>query len=78
MREKRGWTIITRVVSDEQRKELNGVKIISIAPGIIDTGMQKKIRESDERDFEHLDRFVEYKEQGLLSLRMKLHANLFK
>lgn len=64
---KAGLDHYTRVVSDEQRNELHGVKIISIAPGIIDTGMQKKIRETDEKDFEHLDRFVEYKEHGLLS-----------
>ncbi|MCJ8006037.1 (S)-benzoin forming benzil reductase [Lederbergia wuyishanensis] len=65
---KAGLDHYTRVVSEEQKHVPNGVKVISVAPGIIDTGMQERIRESDREDFELLDRFVEYKEQGKLSL----------
>jgi len=64
---KAGLDHYTRVVSEEQKHVPNGVKVISVAPGIIDTGMQEKIRESDKEDFELLDRFVEYKEQSKLS-----------
>ncbi|MCR2820952.1 (S)-benzoin forming benzil reductase [Lederbergia panacisoli] len=64
---KAGLDHYTRVVSEEQKSVPNGVKIISIAPGIIDTGMQGRIRESDKEDFELIDRFVEYKKQGMLS-----------
>ncbi|CAM4052757.1 (S)-benzoin forming benzil reductase [Lederbergia lenta] len=64
---KAGLDHYTRVVSQEQDGEINGVKIISIAPGIIDTGMQEKIRSVDEKDFELVGRFIDYKEQGQLS-----------
>ncbi|MBS4177353.1 (S)-benzoin forming benzil reductase [Lederbergia citrea] len=64
---KAGLDHYTRVVAEEQKNVPYGVKVISIAPGIIDTGMQEKIRMSDEKDFVLLDRFKGYKEQGLLS-----------
>ena len=43
------------------------VDIVSIAPGIIDTDMQETIRSSSALAFPLLDRFIDYKEQGLLS-----------
>lgn len=64
---KAGLDHYTRVVSEEQRNQLYGVKMISIAPGIIDTGMQAKIRTVDEKDFELVDQFIDYKEKGHLS-----------
>lgn len=64
---KAGLDHYTRVVSAEQSTEPFGVKIISIAPGIIDTDMQATIRDSDKKDFDLLDRFIDYKKQGLLS-----------
>ncbi|MBS4198718.1 (S)-benzoin forming benzil reductase [Bacillus sp. FJAT-49732] len=64
---KAGLDHYTRVVSEEQKHQPNGVKVISIAPGIIDTSMQERIRESNKKEFELLDRFVEYKKQGMLS-----------
>ncbi|ANU10712.1 short-chain dehydrogenase/reductase SDR [Planococcus antarcticus DSM 14505] len=47
--------------------EYEGVKVVSVAPGIIDTGMQKKIRQSDAADFPLIEKFLDYKESGLLS-----------
>lgn len=44
-----------------------GVKVVSVAPGIIDTGMQEKIRESEAADFPLIEKFLDYKESGLLS-----------
>ncbi|MDJ0331621.1 SDR family NAD(P)-dependent oxidoreductase [Planococcus sp. S3-L1] len=43
------------------------VKVVSVAPGIIDTGMQEKIRQSEAADFPLLEKFLHYKENGLLS-----------
>ncbi|GIN74150.1 short-chain dehydrogenase [Bacillus sp. J14TS2] len=63
---KAGLDHFTRVVSEEQAKKENGVKIISIAPGIIDTGMQEKIRSVKAEDFELVDKFKGYKENNLL------------
>lgn len=48
-------------------QEYADVKVISIAPGIIDTDMQGVIRQSAESDFPLIDNFKEYKEQGMLS-----------
>lgn len=49
------------------QKEYEDIKILSIAPGIIDTDMQGKIRESSEADFPLIENFKAYKEQGMLS-----------
>jgi len=54
-------------VALEQLKATQPVEIVSIAPGIIDTGMQEAIRASHEDAFPLLERFIDYKEQGLLS-----------
>lgn len=48
-------------------KEYEGIKVISVAPGIIDTGMQAQIRSSSDTDFPLLPNFKAYKEQGRLS-----------
>lgn len=55
------------VVAKEQASSSHPVKIVSIAPGIIDTEMQKTIRNSDEEKFPLHEKFVTYKDQGLLS-----------
>lgn len=62
---KAGLDHFSRVVAIEQANEKYPVEVVSIAPGIIDTEMQETIRSS--RDFPLLDRFITYKEQGLLS-----------
>ena len=64
---KAGLDHFSRVVSLEQANSTNPVDIVSIAPGIIDTGMQETIRASGEAAFPLLDQFIHYKEQGLLS-----------
>jgi benzil reductase ((S)-benzoin forming) len=42
-------------------------RIVSMAPGIIDTPMQALIRSSDERDFPALERFVDFHQQKQLA-----------
>ena len=64
---KAGLDHFSRVVALEQLKAKYPVEIVSIAPGIIDTGMQENIRASNEDAFPLLDKFIDYKEQGLLS-----------
>lgn len=64
---KAGLDHFSRVVALEQEDAVYPVDIVSIAPGIIDTGMQETIRESKADAFPLLDQFVAYKEQGLLS-----------
>ncbi|MET0787231.1 MAG: SDR family NAD(P)-dependent oxidoreductase [Paenisporosarcina sp.] len=64
---KAGLDHFSRVVAIEQLNAENPVEIVSIAPGIIDTGMQEMIRSSKEDAFPLLEKFIDYKEQGLLS-----------
>lgn len=45
-----------RTVGEEQQIR-NGVKVVAIAPGVVDTPMQAEIRESDESRFPNVDRF---------------------
>ncbi|MDW0110305.1 SDR family NAD(P)-dependent oxidoreductase [Sporosarcina aquimarina] len=63
---KAGLDRFSEVVRLEQNRAAYPVGIVSIAPGIIDTGMQETIRSSDIGGFPMLDRFIEYKEQGKL------------
>jgi benzil reductase ((S)-benzoin forming) len=53
-------------VADSELKEL-GIRVFSIAPGIVDTEMQSEIRLANEKDFPALNRFMDYKSEGLLS-----------
>ncbi|WP_252502572.1 SDR family NAD(P)-dependent oxidoreductase [Sporosarcina sp. Marseille-Q4943] len=64
---KAGLDHFSRVVSLEQKQAEYPVDILSIAPGIIDTGMQETIRASNADDFPLHDRFVDYKRHGHLS-----------
>jgi benzil reductase ((S)-benzoin forming) len=64
---KAGLDHFSLVIALEQEKATQPVEIVSIAPGIIDTGMQEVIRSSNEVAFPLLERFIDYKEQGLLS-----------
>ncbi|PKM95621.1 MAG: short-chain dehydrogenase [Firmicutes bacterium HGW-Firmicutes-1] len=58
--------MFTRCVAIEQEKEEFPVKIISFAPGIIDTDMQNEIRQASIKHFSQLERFIGLKENGSL------------
>jgi benzil reductase ((S)-benzoin forming) len=64
---KAGLDHFSRVVALEQGNAEHPVDIVSIAPGIIDTGMQETIRGSNEEAFPLLEKFMDYKDKGLLS-----------
>ncbi|NYF25229.1 SDR family NAD(P)-dependent oxidoreductase [Sporosarcina sp. JAI121] len=64
---KAGLDHFSRVVVLEQQNAKYPVDIVSIAPGIIDTDMQETIRGSKEEAFPLLEKFIDYKEKGLLS-----------
>jgi benzil reductase ((S)-benzoin forming) len=50
------------VISEEQKKETFPIKIVSLAPGVIDTKMQDEIREIKAEKFDKLAYFVNLKE----------------
>ncbi len=49
--------------------KVNGLplRIASVAPGVVDTGMQAQVRGSEQKDFPQLNRFIEMKEKNLLT-----------
>lgn len=55
-----------RVVGAEQA-ERGGVRVLSVAPGVVATAMQEAVRASDATDFPHVQRFHRLHEQGELA-----------
>jgi len=55
--------ILTEVIAEEKHKNLT---LFSIHPGIVDTNMQKEIRDSDPDSFHLLDKFIAYYNNGEL------------
>ncbi|WP_391119006.1 SDR family NAD(P)-dependent oxidoreductase [Psychrobacillus sp. L3] len=64
---KAGLDRFTEAVNLEESNKPNGVRLVSIAPGIIDTNMQQTIRQSSTSAFPSVERFKEYKASGQLS-----------
>ncbi|MFZ5988963.1 MAG: (S)-benzoin forming benzil reductase [Bacillota bacterium] len=63
---KAGLDMFTRTVGIEQTSGKNPTLIVSVAPGIVDTDMQKTIRECKVEDFEQIEKFIRYKKEGKL------------
>ncbi len=63
---KAAMDMFTGCVGVEQKDVPNPVKVISFNPGIMDTQMQGNIRQSSVEDFEMVEKFIEYKQQGAL------------
>jgi benzil reductase ((S)-benzoin forming) len=59
--------MFTQAVGLEQSFAVNPTKIISFAPGIVETAMQSEIRETDQKAFRDLEKFVKLHEEGKLS-----------
>ncbi|MFV9473712.1 SDR family NAD(P)-dependent oxidoreductase [Advenella sp. RU8] len=68
-----GWSVYcaTKAALDMYtrvaRQEAPHARLVSLAPGVIDTGMQKQIRELDPGDFPNRARFTQLHEKGELS-----------
>ena len=64
---KAGLDMFSRVVADELRVTKSDFRIVSVAPGVVDTVMQEKIREADEKEFSRKADFMGYKENRQLT-----------
>jgi benzil reductase ((S)-benzoin forming) len=53
-------------VHEEEKTEAHPYRVFSVNPHIMDTGMQRLIRESEESEFPQKSRFVKFKEHGQL------------
>ncbi|MFM2398842.1 MAG: hypothetical protein RL341_999 [Pseudomonadota bacterium] len=63
---KAGLDHYSRAVALEQAEIKNGAKIVSLAPGVIDTDMQVQLRGSDPALFPNRERFLKMKADGQL------------
>ncbi len=64
---KAGLDHFSRVVALDEAPRPNGAKIVSLAPGVIDTDMQTALRESDPRAFPNQPQFAAMKAEGQLA-----------
>lgn len=61
---KAGLDMLTRCIGVEQQNQPYPVEAYSVAPGVVDTDMQREIRAASEEDFPQLSRFVELYTNG--------------
>jgi benzil reductase ((S)-benzoin forming) len=55
-----------RTAGEEQQRRDGPCRVIAVAPGVVDTGMQAAIRGTDEADFPAVAKFHDYHESGRL------------
>lgn len=63
---KAGMDHFSRALALEQQAEANPARIVSMAPGVIDTDMQVELRSADPSRFPERERFVKLQSDGLL------------
>ena len=56
-----------RTVGAEQEARGGGCRVLSIGPGVVATGMQERIRDSERRDFPKIDKFLSLHQEGQLA-----------
>jgi NAD(P)-dependent dehydrogenase (short-subunit alcohol dehydrogenase family) len=64
---KAGIDHFTRCVALEEAARPNGAKLVSLAPGVIDTDMQVHLRSADASQFPDVGNFIGMKEKGMLT-----------
>lgn len=64
---KSGMDHFTRCVALEEALKANGAKLCSLAPGVIDTGMQEQLRAANSDSFPDQSGFVQLKTSGSLA-----------
>jgi benzil reductase ((S)-benzoin forming) len=64
---KAGLDHFSRCTALDEAQRAHGARIVSLAPGVIDTDMQVQLRQADATGFPDQGRFLELKRQGLLS-----------
>lgn len=72
---KAGLAMFSKVAAEELKEK--GIRVFSLAPGIVDTEMQAEIRHAHSEDFPALERFVSYKSEGQLSSAEEVAKKIF-
>jgi benzil reductase ((S)-benzoin forming) len=64
---KAGMDHVSRSVALEEARKPHGARIVALAPGVIDTGMQSELRGGDPGQFPDRDNFQRLKDNAALS-----------
>lgn len=65
---KAGLEMFSRVLAEELAiSAQKNIRVFSIAPGVVDTGMQDQIRTSKSENFSRIQQFLDYKSSGQLA-----------
>jgi benzil reductase ((S)-benzoin forming) len=72
---KAGLAMFSKVASEDLAAQ--GIRVFSVAPGIVDTAMQAEIREADQSDFPALERFRDFKNAGKLMSADEVAEKIF-
>jgi len=75
---KAGIDMMTKVISKEQKHTENGIKIVSIYPGIVDTDMQSKARNTPKENFKSVQRFIDFYTNGELSTPVEVAEKVYE
>lgn len=75
---KAALNMLTQNLALEQQDVVNGVKVLAIAPGVVDTDMQAQIRKSDKDDFKDVERFVALKTDGGLNNAAAVGESIYR
>lgn len=64
---KAGINMLGEVIAQEQEIRGTGARVFNLAPGVVDTEMQEKIRGSDDQYFSQVQRFINLKKDAALA-----------
>jgi benzil reductase ((S)-benzoin forming) len=75
---KAGLDMASRVVALEASARGQAVEVASLAPGVIDTGMQATVRGASQADFADVERFRRMKDEGTLRAAAEVAADILR
>ena len=75
---KAGLDMASRVAALEAQARGAAVEVVSLAPGVVDTGMQGTVRGASPGDFPDVERFRRMKEEGTLRSPQDVAADILR
>ena len=75
---KAGMDHLSRAMALDEERLPNGARIVSLAPGIIDTDMQVQLRSGDPAKFPDQSRFAAFKAEGQLETAAAVAAKILR
>jgi benzil reductase ((S)-benzoin forming) len=75
---KAGLDMMTKVIAKEQKELKNGVSIVSIYPGVVETAMQVQLRKTPKEKFKSVQRFIDLYEHGDLFTPEQVSEKIYR